>query len=139
MKDINFRFYDKKKKRYDYFTLDNIKTYQDIFDKHLLSGKQPELFTGLKDKNEVKIFEGDILRILYTDWPSNTDSTISLEEYKKSISHYGVVVYSGYSFNMMSLNKNRFESYFRMSLNHGRYGEFEITGNIHEDKKDKEQ
>ena len=42
--------------------------------------------TGLLDRNLFTIFEGDILRLLYTDWPSKDDNDPrTLEEYLRDI------------------------------------------------------
>lgn len=85
---------------------------------------------GLKDKNGKEIYEGDKVRILYTDWASNPYTSITLEEYKKNISSYGYVVYNAPTF---EVHFPDFDQYG--SLNFGAHGEIEVIGNIYDDLK----
>lgn len=86
-------------------------------------------FTGQKDKNMVEIYEGDIVRILYTDWCSkSSDDKRTLEQYKRDISRIGTVVFLEDSF-CIEFNEDCHGSIFE-----GRHGEKEVIGNIYQNQ-----
>jgi len=91
-------------------------------------------FTGMKDRNGVEIYEGDICRILYTDWPSNTDPDITIEDYLISISQVGTIVYSAPSFYISLYDDRRYCEWTNCSLHYGTHGRIEVLGNIFENK-----
>lgn len=90
-------------------------------------------YTGLTDKNGTKIFEGDIVRILYTDWTSKSENdTRTLDEYLRDIAKIGVVEWDRYypQFHIHFMDKDNFGS-----LNYGLYGFIEVIGNIYDNPK----
>lgn len=94
-----------------------------------------EQFTGLTDKNGKEIYEGDIVRILYTDWPSKMDSdSRTLEQYLIDISHIGKVVFKDLEFKIAFWGE-KFQEWVDGSLFYGEHGSIQIIGNIHQTPK----
>ena len=76
-----------------------------------------EMFTGLTDKNEVKIFEGDKIKI---------SGGMILDIYP----HEGVIVYNVSSFCMKTINE--YDAVMHFSINYSNGTEIEVLGNIHD-------
>ena len=116
MREIKFRFYDKVKEEYIFYTLDEIITFVITYDEdcELWGEEVVEQYTGLKDKNGVEIYEGDYYidedgMKLTVKWDKYTASFILLQEDELD----------GWS------HKEQF--YFMTPLNKW----FEVIGNIH--------
>jgi len=63
MRPIKFRAWNKTRKEWDCFTLNNISVYLKELQSHLLGGDEFYLFTGLYDKKHEEIWEGDIIKL----------------------------------------------------------------------------
>jgi uncharacterized phage protein (TIGR01671 family) len=92
---------------------------------------QPETvsqYTGLKDKNNTEIYEGDIVRILYTDWMSKSyDDPRTLEQYLHDIAIVKVVVWSYNGFYVSNSTDGYAED-----IDPGTHGYIQVIGNIHQ-------
>ena len=92
-------------------------------------------FTGLLDKQGKEIYEGDIVRILYTDWGSKHLSSdprhkeMTIDEYMIDIAKIKVIHYDTNGF----YASNKLNGYSE-TMECGKYGFIEVIGNIYENK-----
>lgn len=135
MREIKFRAWDKTKKHW--VTSKNFESETSLsYDTNYLvfwNNYELSQYTGLKDKNSKEIYEGDIVQMLYTDWSSQSPNIegkydLSLEDYKKSKSKNGVVVYS-YDRYYLEFEYGKYGNIYE-----GTHGEKFVIGNIYESK-----
>ncbi len=139
MREVKFRVWDKKKKEYivpekfEILLLSNdretpvykINLNNNIYDFYKAENIEVEMFTGLKDKYEKDIYEGDIVYSFNSRLIQHYDSEIELEYDEMD----GIVIFEDGNFKLENLFGETLSIY-----SFEEFEEFEVVGNIHENK-----
>lgn len=143
MREIKFRVWDNKIKEYivpEQFEIlllandkktpvCNLNLSNNIYDFYKAENIEVDMFTGLKDKYEKEIYEGDIVYSFNSRLIQHYDSEIELEYDEMG----GIVIFEDGNFKLENLfgeTKNTYLSIYSFE----EFEEFEVVGNIHENK-----
>ncbi len=133
MRIIKFRVWDKLAKEMRYSLETSANRNMDLLDFGGISDSYELMqFTNIKDNNGRWIYEGDIVKVLDRDWPSQLDDypEMNHQQYLDFISSICEVIYVGDRYELWKLSgKGYFANNLR--LKSGR-DVFEVVGNIYE-------
>lgn len=118
------------KKVYNLSEIPNIKEKCDVW--NVLPIVYVREFSNKIDKNGKELFDGDIVRILYTDWPSKSNNDPrTLKQYLIDIARVGEIVFNDNSWEIKTYSK-KYDDYNFSSISPGKFGYIEKLGTKHE-------
>jgi uncharacterized phage protein (TIGR01671 family) len=86
-------------------------------------------WSGLEDSYIVDIYEKDICKILYTDWPSkSSDDPRTIDQYMEDIAKVGVIEYSQDGFYFVTKDRRGELNYSHILP--GTHGFIKVIGNV---------